>query len=77
MVTVHIGDELGHLIEEAAAARGKSVGEFVTETLRDTLSSQQPVSRGERNSIPVLRVPDGTMPIDPANVRRHIEEEGF
>jgi hypothetical protein len=75
MTTVMIDDELGKKARQAAAAQGKSLDQFVNETLQ--VAIDQPAARLEfRNGLPVVHVPFAK-PIDPLVVRNLIEEEGF
>ena len=76
MSTLTVDDELYQRAIEAAAAQGKTVDEFVREALRKALSMVG-VQRTIRNGLPVMVVSDDTPPIDPAKVRRCLEEEGF
>jgi hypothetical protein len=76
MSTCTVDDELYQRAAEAAAAQGKTVDEFVGETLRKALSMVG-VRRTVRNGLPVMIVSDDTLPIDPAKVRQCLEEEGF
>jgi negative regulator of replication initiation len=76
MSMLTIDDELYQRATEAAAAQGKTVGEFVSETLRRALSMVG-VRRTVRNGLPVMIVRDDTPHIDPAKVRQCLEEEGF
>ena len=77
MITLNIDDDLGHLASRAAAAEGKTLDEFVHETLRQALAETPGMRRTVRGGIPVMLVPDKTLPIDPKKVRRCLEEEGF
>jgi hypothetical protein len=75
MTTVLISDELGNKARQAAAAQGKSLDQFVSETLQGAID--QPAVRLEfRNGLPVVHIPFA-QPIDPLVVRNLIEEEGF
>src|SRR6058998_1979177 len=76
MSTFTVDDALYQRATEAAAAQGKTVDEFVGEALRRALSAVG-VWRTVRNGLPVMVVSDDTPPIDPADVRQHLEEEGF
>jgi hypothetical protein len=76
MSTLIVDDELYQRASEVAAAQGKTVDEFVGETLRRVLSMVG-VRRTVRNGLPVMVVSDDTPVIDPAKVRQCLEEEGF
>jgi hypothetical protein len=76
MSTCTVDDELYQRAAEAAAAQGKTVDEFVGETLRKALSMVS-VRRTVRNGLPVMVVSDDTPSIDPAKVGQCLEEEGF
>ena len=76
MSTLTVDDELYQRASEAAAAQGKTVDEFVGETLRKALSTVG-IRRTLRNGLPVMVVSDDTPIIDLDNVRRGLEEEGF
>jgi hypothetical protein len=76
MSTFTVDDELYQRATEAAAAQVKTVDEFVGEALRKELSMVG-VRRTVRNGLPVMIVSDDTPPLDPAEVRRCLEEEGF
>ena len=75
MTTLSIDDDLGRLVGQAAAARGKTLNEFVHEVLRHAVG---PVvaSRTVRNGLPVLHI-HPAIPIDPEVVQRMLEEQGF
>lgn len=75
MTTLAIDDELGRLITRAAQAQGRSVGDFVNEALRQA-SASATVSIGSRSGVPVFET-TGALPIDPADIRRELEEQGF
>jgi negative regulator of replication initiation len=74
--TLTVDDELYQQAIEAAAAQGKTIDEFVGEALRKALSMVG-VRRTVRNGRPVMIVSNATPPIDPAKVRRCLEDEGF
>jgi hypothetical protein len=74
--TLKVDDELYQRATEAAAAQGRTVDEFVDEALRKALSMVG-VRRTVRNGLPVMVVSDNTPLIDPAKVRRCLEDEGF
>jgi hypothetical protein len=76
MSTLTVDDELYKRASEVAAAQGKTVDEFVGETLRQVLSTVD-IRRTIRNGLPVMVVGDDTPLIDPAKVRQCLEEEGF
>lgn len=75
MTTVMIDDELGNKAKQAAAAQGKSLDQFVSETLQGAIE-QSAILVTYKNGIPVVHVPFAK-PIDPQVVRNQIEEEGF
>ena len=64
MSTLTISDELYQRATEAAAALGKTVDEFVDESLRKALSMVG-VRRTVRNGLPVVVVSDDTPPSIP------------
>jgi hypothetical protein len=75
MTTVMIDDELGKRAKQAAQAQGKSLDQFVSETLE--VAIDRPAVRLEfQNGLPVVHVPSAK-PIDPQVIRNLIEEEGF
>ena len=76
MSTVTVDDKLYQQAREAAAAQGKTVDAFVDEALRQALSMVG-IRRIVRNGLPVMVVSNDTPVIDPAKVRRCVEEEGF
>ena len=76
MPTVTVYDALYQQAQEAAAAQGKTVHEFVGEALRKALSMVG-VRRTVRNGLPVMVVSNDTPIIDPAKIRQYLEEEGF
>jgi hypothetical protein len=76
VTTLSVNSELYEQASRAAAAQGKTVDEFVDEALRNALSGAR-VRHTMRNGVPVMVVDDGTPPIDPAKIRRCLEEEGF
>jgi len=78
MSTVNVNDELFQQTIALAAAQGKTVDEFVSDTLRRAVGQAVPqsvvVRRSTRNELPVMLV-NGTAPaIDPRKVRESIEE---
>jgi hypothetical protein len=76
MPSLNIDSELFQLTQAAAAVNGKTVEQFVEETLRDVIGTASP-KQSMRNGLPVM-VMNGTMPeIDVRSVRRSIEEDGF
>jgi hypothetical protein len=76
MSTLIVDDDLYQRASEAAAAQGKTVDEFVSAALQKALSMVG-VRRTVRSGLPVMVVSDDTPRIDPANIRRCLEEEGF
>jgi hypothetical protein len=76
MSTLTIDDELYQWALEAAAVQGKTVEAFVGEALRQAFAMVG-VRRTVRNGLPVMVVNHDTPTIDPAKVRRCLEEEGF
>lgn len=76
MSTLTVDEALYQQASEAAAAQGKTLDEFVSEALRRALSMVG-VRRTVRNGLPVMVVSDDTPPIDPAKIRRCLEDEGF
>ena len=76
MSTLTVDDELYQRAIEAAAAQGKTVDAFVDEALRKALAIVG-VRRTVRNGLPVMVVSHDTPTIDPATVRRCLEEEGL
>jgi len=76
MSTLTVDDELYRRAIEAAAAQGKTVDAFVDEALRKALAMVG-VRRTVRNGLPVMVVSHDTATIDPATVRRCLEEEGL
>jgi hypothetical protein len=76
MLTLTIDDDLYQQATAVAAAQGKTVEEFVNEALRKALSVAG-VRRTIRNGLPVMVVSHDIPAIDPATVRRCLEEEGL
>ena len=76
MSTLTVDEDLYQRASEAAAAQGKTVDEFVGEALRKALSMVG-IRQTVRNGLPVMVVSDDTPVIDPAKIRRCLEEEGF
>jgi 2-phospho-L-lactate guanylyltransferase (CobY/MobA/RfbA family) len=76
MPNLTVDAELYQQATEAAAAQGQSVDQFVDEALRQALS-RVGVRRTVRNGLPVMVVSGDVPAIDPAKVRRCLEEEGF
>jgi hypothetical protein len=76
MSTVMVDQELFQRACEAAAAQGKTVEDFVDAMLRQALALTSP-QQTMRNGVPVMLVSLETPAIDPAHVRRWLEEEGF
>jgi len=81
MSTVSVDDQLYRKTFEVAIAQGKTVDQFVQETLEQavaqTASNSVGVRRSTRNDLPVMIVGDTAPPIDPAKVREAIEEQVF
>jgi HicB family len=75
MTTLLIDDELGKQANQAAAAQGKTLNEFVREVLREAVKDNL-ISRTTRSGLPVMQVGSAS-PIDPEVVRRTLQEEGF
>ena len=76
MSTVTVDDTLYQQAQEAAAAQGKTVNEFVGEALRKALSMVG-VRRTVRNGLQVMVVSNDIPVIDPTKIRQYLEEEGF
>jgi hypothetical protein len=76
MPNLTLDAELYQQVAEAAAAQGKSLYQFVDEALRQVLSKVG-VRRTVRNGLPVMVVSGDLPAIDPAKVRKCLEEEGF
>ena len=76
MSTVTVDDALYQQAQEAAAAQGETVNEFVGEALCKALFMVS-VRRTVRNGLPVMVVSNDTPIIDPAEIRQYLEEEGF
>jgi len=79
MSSVQINDDLLERAAAVAGARGQSVHAFVADAVRHAISSATSptldrLNYGRRNDLPVVSVPSDTPPIDPAEVRRAIEE---
>jgi hypothetical protein len=81
MSTVNVSDQLFQRTFEVAVAQGKTVDEFVAETLQQAVGgAASPVvviGQTMRNDLPVMMVGEGVPRIDPAKIREAIEEEGF
>lgn len=77
MTTLSIDAELERLAREAAAAEGKTLDEFVGEALRQVLLNGKAFSLSTRNGLPVVVVSSDVPLIDPLEIRRSLEEEGF
>jgi hypothetical protein len=81
MSTVSLNDQLYRKTFEVAIAQGKSVEQFVQETLEQAVAQTAPksldIERSTRNDLPVMIVSDAASPIDLAKVRDAIEEHGF
>jgi hypothetical protein len=73
MSTLTVDDDLYQQASEAAAAQGKTVDQFVGDTLRKALSTVG-VRRTVRNGVPVMVVRDSIPMIDPVKVRQHLSE---
>jgi hypothetical protein len=81
MSTVNVDDQLYLRTREIAREQGKSVDEFVSDVLQQTVGPIVPqqtlVHLATRNGLPVMIVNGLAPSIDPLTVRRIIEEEGF
>jgi hypothetical protein len=81
MSTVSLDDQLYRKTFEVAIAQGKTVDQFVQETLEQAVAQTAPksldVQRSTRNNLPVMILGNTASPIDPAKVRDAIEEHGF
>jgi hypothetical protein len=81
MSILRLDDQLFQQTTVIAAAQGKTVDEFVSETLRQAVGPAVPhsgdVRRSVRNGLPVMLVNGAAPAIDPQKVRDLIEEEGF
>ena len=75
MSTLTVADDLYQQASEAAAAQGKTVDEFASESLRKALSAVS-IRMTVRNGLPVIVVSADTPMIDPVRVRQHLGEEG-
>jgi plasmid stability protein len=75
MTTLTIDDELGQRARRAAAAQGKSLDEFVREALQQAVGAVT-ISLSARNGLPVIEV-HPPLAIDPAEVQRALQEDGF
>jgi hypothetical protein len=76
MTTLAVDDELYRLAREAAAAQGRTVDEFVGSVLREALSPPR-LQQTVRNGLPVMVLSTSVPRIDPAKIRRQLEEDGF
>jgi len=76
MTSLMVDNDLYRRTREAAAAQGKTVDEFVGEVLERALADVA-ARREIRNGLSVIVVPETAPRIDPARVRRTLEEEGF
>lgn len=81
MSTVNLDETLYLRTIEVAESQGKTVDEFVSETLRRAVGQAAPrrvaVRRSTRNGLPVIVVNGTVSLIDLQKVRESIEEEGF
>lgn len=81
MSILRLDDQLFQQTTAMAAAKGKTVEEFVSDTLRQAVGQAVPhsggVQRSVRNGLPVMLVNGATPSIDPRKVRNLVEEEGF
>ena len=76
MSSVNIDNDLFQQTKAAAAVQGKTVDEFVAETLQQAVHSLLP-RRVVRNGLPTIVVNGTVAAIDPEKVRQSIEENGF
>ena len=75
-MTITLEDELYTKADEAAAAAGQTVEEFVKAALRRAINGMT-VRMTMRNGLPVMVPGPNAPPIEPDVIRRSIEEEGF
>lgn len=75
MTTLIIDDELGQRARRAAAAQGKSLDEFVRDALQSAVGAIT-IRMTERNGLPVIEA-NPPIPIDPAEIRRALQEDGI
>lgn len=81
MSTIGVNDQLYSRTVELARSQGKSVEQFIAEVLQTAVGEVQSQSvtprRKMRNGLPIMLVNGDALSIDPAAVRRSIEEDGF
>jgi hypothetical protein len=81
MSTVSVDEQLYQRTSELAKTQGKSVDEFVADALLRIVAQTSPMTssprRTTRNGLPVMLVNGNVPRIDPNQVRKLIEEEGF
>jgi plasmid stability protein len=81
MSILRLDDQLFQQTTVIAAAQGKTVDEFVSETLRQAVGKAVAhpgdVQLSTRNGLPVMLAGGAVSAIDPQKVRVLIEEEGF
>lgn len=75
MTTLTIDDELSRQAQQAAAAQGKSLDQFVREVLEQAVATPG-VRLKTRSGLPVIDVTPA-IPIDPQAVQRVLAEDGF
>ena len=75
MTTLMIDDELGRQAQQAAAAQGKSLDQFVRDVLKQAVDMPT-VRLKTRSGLPVIEVTPA-IPIEPPAVQRVLAEEGF
>lgn len=76
MASVLIEDELCRRAKAAAEANGETLEYFVAEALRTAVLSTNTAQKTYRNGLPTYHVVGDWDGIDPAAVRREIEENG-
>lgn len=75
--TLTLEESLYQSVVNAAKSRGKSFGEFVSETLQSAVTDTTACRFEEKNGVLVAAPPEGTPAIDTVRVRQAIEESVF
>lgn len=72
-----LDDSLYETAVAVAASRGKTLDEFVSEAVQAAVEEAAELQITVRDGLPCVQPPAGTPPIDPAQVRRLVEEGVF
>ena len=76
MTAIAISDELGREVAAVATAQGQTPEQFVGQVLSQAVRTAR-LTQAVQDELPIMLLPSGTPPIDPALIRWSLEEQGF